>query len=91
MPGSRGLAHHAGHVAAGVERGIPGATLQWRKATVAIAVHVLDVGEAVTRLQPAAVEHRDLVATSDGPLDRMPPDEMRSADHEKLHVFAVPP
>jgi hypothetical protein len=85
------LAHHAGHVAACVERGIPSATLQGREATVAITVHVLDVGVAVTRLILAAVEHRDLVAPFDGMLDRMAPDEMCSADHEKLHVFAVPP
>jgi hypothetical protein len=36
------------------------------------------------------VEHRDLVAPFDGMFDRMPPDEMRSADHEKLHVFTMP-
>ena len=85
------LLHDTGHVTAGVERGIPSATLQGREATVAITVHVLDVREAVTRLRPAAVEDRDLVAPFDGMLDRMPPDEMCSADHEKLHVFAVPP
>jgi len=30
------------------------------------------------------------VAPFDGMFDRMPPDEMRSADHEKLHVFTMP-
>jgi len=91
MPGQpHRLAHEAGHVTAGVECGIPDATVQGREATVAITVQVLDVGKAVTRLRLAAVEHRDLVAPFDGMLDRMPPDEMRSADHEKLHVLTMP-
>jgi hypothetical protein len=49
-------------------------------------VHVLDVGEAVAGLRLAAVEHRDLVAAADGLLDRVPPDEARSTDHEQLHA-----
>jgi hypothetical protein len=36
------------------------------------------------------VEHRNLVAPFDSMLDRMPPDEMRSADDEKLHAFTMP-
>jgi hypothetical protein len=54
-------------------------------------VHVLDVWEGVTRLRLAAVKYRDIVAPVDRVLDRMPPHEMGSADHEDLHVFAMPP
>jgi hypothetical protein len=78
---SRRSAHNAGHVATGVESSIPSATLQGREVTVAVTMHVLDVGEAVARLRPAAVEDRDHVASFDGLLDRVSPDEMRSADY----------
>jgi hypothetical protein len=87
----RRLAHDARHVAAGVERGFPGAIVQERQATVAVAVHVLNVGEAVAGLRLAAVEHRDLVAAADGLLDRVPPDEARSTDYEHLHAVTQMP
>jgi hypothetical protein len=90
-PAAESTGARRGDVAAGVESGIPGATLQGREATVAVAVHVLDVGETVARLGLTAVEHRDLVAAFDSLLDRVPPDEARSTDYEHLHALTQMP
>ena len=60
------------------------------EAAVAVAEHVLGLGEEVGIRHPS-MEERDLVAGGERRLDERAPDELRAAEDEDLHRSSATP
>ncbi len=87
---TRGGAHDARQVPAGVDDGIPLATLETREVAGAVADDPLDVGVEL-RVRGAAVEERELVTALERSVRDGAAEEPRPAQEQELHASSESP
>src|SRR5439155_2660623 len=81
----RRVPDHARHVAARVDRAVPGSPLERTELAVAVAVQVLDVREELG-IRATAREDRHLVTLGERGLDRVAAEELGASEHQQLHL-----